>query len=117
MLFVLPLILLLTAELAPAAAAPADTVWPQFRGVRGRGVSEVNSLPTTWSTTKNVAWKADVPGRSNAFVEEGDTFVLNPGDRYDEIAKNSLGEMALATPAATRDGLFVRTATSLYRIR
>jgi outer membrane protein assembly factor BamB len=291
MLFVLPLVLLLTAELAPGAAAPADTVWPQFRGVRGRGVFDINSLPTTWSTTKNVAWKVGVAGRGwsspivwgdqvivtstvspgafkqpstgifgndyiaelmrqglsegqvlekvrardiestaeagelqymvfsfdvatgkkrwqqqahrgapfggrhrkntyasetpatdgeriyalfgniglfaysmdgrvyavndngvtavfdaksgreiykarvggvgNTFSaspwahagkvfclsEEGDTFVLNPGDRYDEIAKNSLGEMALATPAVTRDGLFVRTATSLYRIR
>jgi outer membrane protein assembly factor BamB len=56
-------------------------------------------------------------GKVFLLSEDGDTFVLNPGDSYDEVAKNSLGEMALATPAVTRDGLFVRTATALYRIR
>jgi outer membrane protein assembly factor BamB len=49
--------------------------------------------------------------------EDGDAFVLRAGDRYDEIAKNSLGEMTLATPAADADSLFVRTQTKLYRIR
>ena len=56
-------------------------------------------------------------GKVFCLSEEGDTFVINPGDAYDEVAKNSLGEMTLATPAVTRDGLFVRTATALYRIR
>jgi hypothetical protein len=43
--------------------------------------------------------------------------VLNPGDAYDEVARNSLGEMAFASPAVTRDGLFVRTQSRLYRIK
>jgi outer membrane protein assembly factor BamB len=49
--------------------------------------------------------------------EEGDTFVIKPGDAYEEVAKNSLGEMAFASPAVTRDGLFIRTQSRLYRIR
>jgi outer membrane protein assembly factor BamB len=49
--------------------------------------------------------------------EDGDTFVIRAGDRYDEVAKNSLGEMSLATPAADADSLYVRTQTKLYRIR
>jgi outer membrane protein assembly factor BamB len=49
--------------------------------------------------------------------EEGDTFVVKPGDTYEELAKNSLGELALASPAVTRDGLFIRTQSKLYRIR
>lgn len=49
--------------------------------------------------------------------EDGDTFVLRAGDRYDEVAKNSLGEMTLATPAAGVDSLFVRTQTKLYRVK
>jgi len=48
--------------------------------------------------------------------EEGDTFVLEAGDTYVELAKNSLGEMTLASPALAPDGLLVRTATRLYRI-
>jgi outer membrane protein assembly factor BamB len=39
----------------------ADNNWPQFRG-SSAGVAE-GALPDEWSTTKNVIWKADVPGR------------------------------------------------------
>ena len=49
--------------------------------------------------------------------EDGDTFVLRAGDSYDELAKNSLGEMSLATPAADGDSLYVRTQTKLYRVK
>ena len=49
--------------------------------------------------------------------EDGDAFVLRAGDKYDEVAKNSLGEMSLATPAADADSLYVRTQGKLYRIR
>ena len=49
--------------------------------------------------------------------EDGEAFVLRAGDKYDEIAKNSLGEMSLATPAADADSLYVRTQSKLYRIR
>jgi outer membrane protein assembly factor BamB len=56
-------------------------------------------------------------GRVFFLSEEGDTFVVTPGDHYDEVAKNSLGELALASPAVTRDGLFIRTATRLLKIR
>ena len=49
--------------------------------------------------------------------EDGEAFVLRAGDKYDEITKNSLGEMSLATPAADADSLYVRTQSKLYRIR
>jgi outer membrane protein assembly factor BamB len=49
--------------------------------------------------------------------EDGDAFVLRAGDTYDEVAKNSLGEMSLASPAADDDSLYLRTLTKLYRIR
>src|SRR5689334_15740682 len=55
--------LLLTSSLAAAPSVPADMIWPQFRGAMGRGVSSIDNLPITWSTTKNVAWKAAIPGR------------------------------------------------------
>jgi outer membrane protein assembly factor BamB len=56
-------------------------------------------------------------GRIYLTSEDGDTFVLRAGDTYDEVARNSLGEMSLATPAADEDSLYVRTQTRLYRIR
>ena len=56
-------------------------------------------------------------GRIYAITEEGDTVVFEAGDRYKELAKNSLGEMSFASPAADAESLFIRTATKLYRIR
>jgi outer membrane protein assembly factor BamB len=60
-------------------------------------------------------WAAD--GKIFLLSEEGDTFVIEAGDRYVEIARNSLDELSFATPALTTDGLFVRTATKLYRLK
>jgi outer membrane protein assembly factor BamB len=55
---------LLAIPLALVFALPhqADSNWPQFRGPSG-GVAEGQGIPDEWSTTKNVVWKADVPGR------------------------------------------------------
>lgn len=36
--------------------------WPQFRGPSGQGHSLETGLPVEWSDTKNVRWKAPVPG-------------------------------------------------------
>ncbi len=55
-------------------------------------------------------------GRIYLHSEDGDTFILRDGDTYAEIAKNSLGEMSLATPVPAEGALFIRTQTKLYRI-
>jgi outer membrane protein assembly factor BamB len=49
--------------------------------------------------------------------EGGETFVAKDGGAYDEIGKNSLDEMTLASPAIASDSLYLRTQTRLYRIR
>jgi outer membrane protein assembly factor BamB len=74
----LPLTLLLVMPLVTAPAAP-DTVWPQFRGPAGRAISTIDTLPMTWSTTMNVAWRADVPGRgwSSPIVWGNQVFVTS----------------------------------------
>ncbi|HYE84887.1 MAG TPA: PQQ-binding-like beta-propeller repeat protein [Vicinamibacterales bacterium] len=59
-------------------------------------------------------WAAD--GKIYLLSEDGDTFVIEAGDRYVELAKNSLDEMSLASPALARDTIFLRTQTKLYRI-
>lgn len=46
-----------------AVALGAEAGWPQFRGPGGAAVAEDAELPLEWSTTKNVAWVTDVPGR------------------------------------------------------
>ena len=37
--------------------------WPQFRGPSGQGHSSDAGLPLAWSESRNVVWKAPVPGR------------------------------------------------------
>ena len=46
--------------LGSLAVAAED--WPQFRGPGGQGHSVERGLPVEWSETKNVKWKAAVPG-------------------------------------------------------
>ena len=59
-----------------ASALRADDV-PQFRGPGGLGVSNETNLPTKWSATEGVRWKADLPGRglSNPVIAGGRVFV------------------------------------------
>jgi outer membrane protein assembly factor BamB len=40
--------------------------WPAWRGPRGDGTSSERELPTTWSSTNNVIWKAELPGQGHA---------------------------------------------------
>jgi outer membrane protein assembly factor BamB len=85
-----------------------------FDGKTGREIykARVGGVGNTFSASP---WTYG--GKIFFLSEEGDTFVINPGDAYDEVAKNSLGELAFASPAITRDGLFVRTQSRLYRIK
>ena len=58
--------ILMTAGLSlflTALQAQADTNWPKFRGEDSRGISDGYPLPEKWSSTENVEWKTDIPGR------------------------------------------------------
>jgi outer membrane protein assembly factor BamB len=55
-------------------------------------------------------------GKIFALSEDGDTFVMQGGREFKLLGKNSLGEMALASPAIAQDSLILRTASKLYRI-
>lgn len=80
-------------SLAITLSAPLNAQqWSRFRGPEGKGVVEAN-LPTTWSETENLAWKADLPGKgsSSPVVWDDRVFLTcytgyaldpdNPGDR------------------------------------
>ena len=56
--------LLLITLLTSTHAAGSN--WPSWRGPNGNGTSPEKNLPSEWSTTKNVAWKIDLPGASGA---------------------------------------------------
>ncbi|HEX8149492.1 MAG TPA: PQQ-binding-like beta-propeller repeat protein [Pyrinomonadaceae bacterium] len=51
---------------AAAASAADESNWPQWRGPEGSGVSAERGLPEEWGETKNVRWKAPLPGRGHS---------------------------------------------------
>ncbi|MEW6128963.1 MAG: PQQ-binding-like beta-propeller repeat protein [Acidobacteriota bacterium] len=55
-------------------------------------------------------------GKIFALSEDGDTFVIQAGNEFKVIGKNSLEEFCMATPAIARGSLIIRTASKLYRI-
>jgi outer membrane protein assembly factor BamB len=48
--------------------------------------------------------------------DKGVTQVIKPGDRYELVASNDLGEKCFASPALSRGQIFLRGATDLYCI-
>lgn len=56
-------------------------------------------------------------GKVFCLDEEGKTFVIAAGEKYQLLRVNSLDEMAQATPAIVGDRLLLRTESRLYSIR
>jgi outer membrane protein assembly factor BamB len=56
--------------------------WPQWRGPLLNGATTETNLPTTWSKTENVSWKAGLPGKSGAtpIVWNDSVFVPSPDE-------------------------------------
>lgn len=81
----------LAAVLALAVPASADN-WPQWRGPKNDGVSAERNLPTDWSETKNVLWKAPMPGMgSSTPCVWGDRIFLTSADGSDNLLALCLG--------------------------
>jgi outer membrane protein assembly factor BamB len=59
-------------------------------------------------------WAYD--GKIFCLSEDGDTFVIRAGPKFEVLGRNRLEEMCLATPAIARDSLVLRTASKVYRI-
>jgi len=55
-------------------------------------------------------------GRIFALSEDGDTFVIQAGPEFKLLGTNRLGDMAMASPAALRGSLILRTRSAIYRI-
>jgi outer membrane protein assembly factor BamB len=59
-------------------------------------------------------WAGD--GKIYCLSEDGDTYVIKAGPRFEVLAKNSLDEMCLSTPAVSHGSIVLRTMTKLYRV-
>jgi outer membrane protein assembly factor BamB len=56
-------------------------------------------------------------GKLFCLSEEGQTFVIATGEKFQLLHVNALDEMALASPALVGERLLIRTETRLYSIR
>ncbi|HXQ73344.1 MAG TPA: hypothetical protein VN844_22780, partial [Pyrinomonadaceae bacterium] len=56
------LALLLMLVAVAMVQAQSDAHWPQWRGPFFNGMAR-GDAPTVWSDTKNIKWKAEIPGR------------------------------------------------------
>jgi outer membrane protein assembly factor BamB len=55
-------------------------------------------------------------GRIYVLSEDGVTLVLRPGPRYNEVARNSIGETCLASMAVSQGHFYIRSSKHLYCI-
>jgi len=87
--------------------------WPEFRGPTGQG-HYGKALPTGWSTTKNVVWKQDIPGKgwSSPIVQDGRVFLTTavpvPGSKDQSLQALCLdaakGKLLWQTEVFRQDG-------------
>ncbi len=75
------------AAIALAGSELSARNWPQWRGPSSQGVSLETGLPTTWSASQNVAWRAALEGL-------GTSSPIVWGDRV--IVTSQVGTSALA---------------------
>jgi outer membrane protein assembly factor BamB len=129
--------LTMTMCVAVAATVAVSADWPNWRGPSRDGVSPETRLPTTWSTTENVAWKLALPSWSGATpiisgdhvflnVAEGDDLSLWAVSRLDGSVrwKKPLGggnvkmrKQNMSSPSPVTDGrrVFVMTGTGILK--
>ncbi|UCG56743.1 MAG: PQQ-binding-like beta-propeller repeat protein [Phycisphaerales bacterium] len=56
-------------------------------------------------------------GKIFCLSEDGETFVVQAGPEFKVLGRNELDEMCMATPAAGRGSLIIRTMSKVYRIQ
>jgi len=91
----------LTLFLLLSRAAPAEdgSAWPTWRGTSGAGIAPGAQPPITWSDTKNIKWKASVPGYgfSTPIVWQDQIFLLTA---VEGVAPAASSDVAVAEEAA-----------------
>ena len=61
----------------PNCCSAQSASWPQFRGPDSNPIAENAQLPDVWSTSENVEWSTEIPGRgwSSPIVSGGKIFL------------------------------------------
>ena len=91
----------LVCNVVICVAANGAENWPQWRGPDGQGHAQTRGVPTTFSETENVTWKAVIPGKGHSSpVIYGDqiwvtTAIETPADeatKKERLKKNTGGQ-------------------------
>ena len=112
--------------------------WEQKRGVPALAsplyvgpylytITRINILHCIEAATGKIVWVHRLKGVHSAspvfadgkiyiLSEDGVTLVLRPGPRYDEIARNTIGEKCLASMAVSQGHFYIRSDKHLYSI-
>lgn len=97
---------------APAIEV-ADDDWPVWRGIAGDNKATGPLPPLEWSSTKNVLWRADVPGSGHATpIVFGEQVFVATSDTSQETMSLLSFERATGKPLWTRElhrGAFMHT--------
>lgn len=83
-----------------------------FEAKTGKPVYEKQRLGGSFTASP---WAYD--GKIFCLGEDGTTYVVKAGPDFTLLGKNTLGEVALATPAIADGRLFIRTVSGLYCIQ
>jgi outer membrane protein assembly factor BamB len=86
-----------------------------YDGNTGKVVYEKQQLAKDARAFTASPWAND--GKLFFLSEDGDTFVIEAGPTLKVLGRNKLDEMCMATPAALRGSLIIRTISKLYRIQ
>ena len=100
---------------------------PVIVGGRIYMVHERGAVSCLDALTGNVVWKAQLKGQFNAspvyaggliYIPEvrGTVFVIKPGENFQLVAENNIGEVIKATPAFVDGNILLRTENHLFRI-
>ncbi|WP_339909911.1 PQQ-binding-like beta-propeller repeat protein [Symmachiella dynata] len=91
--------------------------------VSDRGVAscrDARSGDLHWKKRVNGSYSASpifADGHLYFQSEQGDGVVIKPGETFEVVARNSIGEPTLASYAVSEGALFVRSENQLYRIQ
>jgi outer membrane protein assembly factor BamB len=85
-----------------------------YEGTSGKIIYEGRRLADDAKAFTASPWAND--GKLFFLSEDGDTFVVQAGPEFKVIARSALNEMCMATPAALRGSMLIRTLTRLYRV-
>ena len=97
-----------------------NPVWPQFRGPDSNPVGSHQRLPERWSTTENVEWSVEIPGRGwSSPIVTGDRVLLTTVTTEGQSKQPLIGTEYSNQYAAelAKQGLTVEQALQLVNAR